>query len=53
MTREERERMQVLCAQIAVEKDHEKFTQLVLELNNLLDGKENRLENDPAKPKSS
>ena len=43
MTREERDRMHALCARIEVEKDHEEFTRLVQELNDLLEGKENRL----------
>ena len=33
MTPEERERMDVLCRQIATEKDHNKFTQLTLVRN--------------------
>lgn len=44
MTPEERERMNALCNQIATEKDHDKFMKLVLELNDLLDRKERRLE---------
>ena len=36
--------MQVLCERIAKEQDHEKFVALVQELNNLLDHKEQRLE---------
>ena len=43
MTPEERERMNSLCKQIQNEKDHEKFTQLVIELNNLLERKESGL----------
>ena len=43
MTLEERERMNWLCQQIEVEQDHDKFTQLVSELNELLDEKERRL----------
>ena len=43
MTPEERHRMHALCARIEVEKDHEEFTRLVQELNDLLEGKENRL----------
>ena len=35
-----RERWKQLCDQIAVEQDHEKFTQLVDELNSLLEEKE-------------
>jgi hypothetical protein len=44
MTPDERERMNRLCEQIAVERDHEKFVKLVQELNELLDHKEQRLE---------
>jgi hypothetical protein len=36
--------MNTLCAQIATEKDRDRFTQLVTELNDLLNGKEHRLE---------
>jgi hypothetical protein len=36
--------MNVLCAQIAIEKDQDKFIQLVQELNNLMEKKEHRLE---------
>jgi hypothetical protein len=43
MTPAERQRMQFLCEQIATEKDHTKFVQLVQELNDLLDHKEHRL----------
>ena len=44
MTPEERERMNKLCAQIQVEKDHAKFTQLITELNTLFEAKEHRLD---------
>lgn len=44
MTPDERERMHSLCEQIAKEQDHEKFTKLVQELNDLLDHKEKQLE---------
>jgi len=44
MTPEEREQMNRLCEQIAKEKDHQKFVKLVQELNDLLDHKEQRLE---------
>lgn len=44
MTPDERERMQVLCEQIATEEDPEKFTKLVQELNDLLDHKVQRLD---------
>ena len=48
MTPEERERMNVLCERIAKEQNHEKFVKLVQELNDLLDHKEQRLE-DPSR----
>ena len=48
MTPEERERMHVLCERIAKEQNHDKFAKLVQELNDLLDHKEQRLE-DPSK----
>lgn len=48
MTPEERERMHVLCERIAKEQNHEKFVKLVQELNDLLEHKEQRLE-DPSK----
>ena len=47
MTPEERERMNELCAQMQVEQDRWKFGQLLAELNNLLERKENRLEPRP------
>jgi hypothetical protein len=43
MTPAERERMQLLCEQIAKEQDHDKFVHLIQELNDLLDDKEHRL----------
>ena len=45
MTPDERERMNILCQRIAEEKNHSTFTELVEQLNNLLDAKEQRLEN--------
>jgi hypothetical protein len=42
MTPEERERMNVLVLLIQKEKDHEKFTKLVDELNKLIAQKEDR-----------
>ena len=48
MTPEERERMHKLCERIATEQNHDKFVRLVQELNDLLDHKEQRLE-DPSK----
>ena len=47
MTPDERERMRLLCDQIAKEIDHSKFVKLVQELNDLLDNKEQRLEDPP------
>jgi hypothetical protein len=44
MTPEERERMARLVQQIQVEKDQQKFTELVSELNALLAKKDTRLE---------
>ena len=52
MTPDERERMQLLCEQIAKEEDPEKFTKLVQELNDLLEHKVQRLER-PARPLDS
>lgn len=43
MTPEERERMRTLCDQIAKEQNRDKFTKLVLELNDLLEHKELRM----------
>ena len=43
MTPAEKQRMQLLCEQIATEQDHARFVQLVQELNDLLDHKEHRL----------
>ncbi len=50
MTPEERERMAVLCQQIAVEQDRDKFTKLVDELNELLEEKQQRLQRPAAAP---
>ena len=44
MTPEERNRLYQLCAQIETETDHPKFLRLMQELNQLLEGKEGRLE---------
>ena len=44
---EERERMYELCRLIQTEKDRDKFLVLVTELNDLLDQKEQRLEEQP------
>lgn len=42
--------MHMLCELIAKEIDHNKFVKLVQELNDLLDHKEQRLEDLPKKP---
>jgi hypothetical protein len=52
MTPEEVERMKVLCQQIESEKDHNRFSQLIAELNELLERKNKRLDHHfPAEPK--
>lgn len=43
MTKEEIAQMEHLCRLIQVEKDQHKFNELVLALNDLLDGKSRRL----------
>jgi hypothetical protein len=43
MTREERDRMNFLCRQIQDEQDPAKFDELVLELNELLEVKHERI----------
>lgn len=48
MKPEERERMFQLCALIEKERDHQRFLQLINELNDLLERKEKTL-SDPAK----
>jgi len=45
MTPDEREQMAILCQRIAVEQDRNKFTELVDQLNELLEHKERRLNN--------
>jgi hypothetical protein len=47
MTPEERERMNWLVLRIQQEKDHDKFTELVDELNKLIEQKEERFPRDP------
>jgi len=47
MTPYERDRMTVLCRRLAEEQDHQKFAELLKALNDLLDSKEQRLENPP------
>jgi hypothetical protein len=43
--------MYTLCEQIAIEKDQDKFSQLIHELNDLLERKERRLESgNPPRP---
>jgi hypothetical protein len=44
MTPDEREQMFALCAKIADERDPHKFTQLITQLNELLERKERRLD---------
>jgi hypothetical protein len=51
MTPDERERMAILCERIATEKDHQKFSRLVRELNDLLDRKERRFEAEENPPR--
>jgi hypothetical protein len=43
VTTDEQERVALLCQQIAVEQDRKKFTDLVDELNQLLEAKDHRL----------
>ncbi len=49
MTDEERDWMNALCEQIAVEQNYERLTSLIHELNELLEGKQRRLELQHAK----
>ena len=44
MTPDEVERMKALCQRIAIEKDQDKFSQLIAELNELLERKDKRLD---------
>ena len=44
MTKEEIAEMEHLCRLIQVEKDQNRFNELVMALNDLLDGKSKRLE---------
>jgi hypothetical protein len=44
MTPDERERLAILCERIAKEQDRTKFTKLIEELNELLDGEDFRLQ---------
>jgi hypothetical protein len=50
MTPDERERMYELCGLIETEKDHSRFLQLIRELNDLLERKEQRLEDRAESP---
>lgn len=43
MTPEEKDRLDSLCKQIQIERDPKKFSDLLAELNVLLEAKENRL----------
>jgi hypothetical protein len=43
MTSEEREKMEFLCQQITEERDPEKFDELVVALNELLDANQQRI----------
>lgn len=47
MTPDEVERMNTLCKQIEVEKDRHKFSQLIAELNELLERKNKRFDTPP------
>lgn len=49
MTPEERERMNQLCILVQSEQDHNRFTVLVKELNELLETKERRSSEDQSK----
>ncbi len=44
MNIEEKAELDALCKRIVEEKDHQKFIALVMQLNNLLERKERRLE---------
>jgi hypothetical protein len=46
MTPDEREQMAILCERIAKEQDHDKFVELVRQLDALLSAKERRLVDD-------
>jgi len=47
---EKKERWLELCAQAAIEEDHDKLIELVREINELLEAKEARLAGKPVKP---
>jgi hypothetical protein len=48
MRRDERKRMYELCAMIEQEQDHDQFLRLIMELNELLESKEKRLDDKKA-----
>lgn len=48
MNAEEKAELDTLCQQIVIEKDRHKFIALVMQLNQLLDRKEQRLQPQPA-----
>ena len=54
MNTEEKAELDALCKQISVEKDHHKFLVPVMQLNQLLERKEQRLQahKDPTLPQS-
>jgi len=49
MTPEEKSELDVLCQRIQEEHDRDKFTELVTQLNDLLERKEKRLEQSERK----
>jgi hypothetical protein len=50
MTQEERDEMNRLCLLIQNEKDHQRFTDLIAQLNDLLDSKKRRLDDESHQP---
>jgi hypothetical protein len=44
MNPDERERVNKICTQVQVEQDRQRFTELITELNRILERKEQRLE---------
>jgi len=53
MNKADSDRIQELCALIAVEKDRQKFLTLVEELNGILAAKDDRLRNNEPRPGQS
>jgi hypothetical protein len=47
MNKSESDRIQDLCARIAVEQDRNKFMKLVQELNRILSAEDGPMQNDP------